>query len=748
MELLKQLNENQYKAVTTTEGPLLILAGAGSGKTRVITYRIAHLIKQKAIAPYSIMAVTFTNKAAAEMRNRITSLIGATGEHVFIKTFHSASVYILRRYGEHIGIPSSFSIYDSKDQETVVKEILLEMKIDPKKHRPAALVSKISEIKDKAELSSVADRSLLYPDNYPFDFGDLYDSYQERLKVRNALDFNDLLIKTVKLLQSSEEVLTKLQNKWQYLMIDEYQDTNKAQYLISKYLATKHKNICVVGDDDQSIYSWRGADIRNILDFEKDYPNAKVVKLEENYRSSKPILDAAAAVIKNNTERKGKDLISFKGDGELPIWCRANNEYGESEFVTNKIVTLKKQEALKNKDFAIFYRTNAQSRIFEDYLRRENIPYRIVGGLKFYDRKEIKDIAAYLKFIVNPFDTVALMRIINTPARGIGPKTIENLRNQAYMERISEWEIIDKEIPINGKLPKGLKQFKDVIINGMLLNAEIPEKSKLSKLVTDIIDNSGIRASLENENSIESKSRLENIDEFINSVFEYETKDPDVTLDQFLQEISLATSEENPNPDDTNSDPTNTVTLMTVHNAKGLEYPVVFLTGMEEGTFPHFNSSDTDEGIEEERRLCYVGITRAMDHLYISSAEFRRSFSGISYKEPSRFLYEIPGENIETHDYQESSSKYNSSFSSTKYSSSTKKSDNLEFNSFKKKTTSPAAKHSSSKFSLKERVSHPKYGRGKIVSIEGSGDNTKLSIVFDSAGLKSFLEKYTPIEKV
>ncbi len=548
MDFKHELNDSQFAAATAVNGPLLILAGAGSGKTRVITYRTANLIKNHKVPPFHIMAVTFTNKAAAEMRKRVIGLIGPAGEQVFIKTFHAACVYILRRYGKHIGIPSNFTIYDSKDQESVIKEILMDLKLDPKKFKPSAIVSKISEIKDKAELSG-QDNSLFFPDNYPFNFASLYDSYNEKLKSRNALDFNDLLIKCVVLLRESAETLEELQNKWEYIMIDEYQDTNKAQYLITKMLADKFRNICVVGDDDQSIYSWRGADIRNILDFEKDYPNAMVVKLEHNYRSTELILEAAHSVIRNNVERKDKKLISFRGDGDKPVYCSANNEYGEAEFVVNKIQTMKSSDKLKNSDFAVFYRTNAQSRIFEDYLRKNDINYRIVGGLKFYDRKEIKDIVAYLKLTVNPFDTISLFRSINNPPRGIGAKSIEKIRDAAYEEQISEWEVIDKEVQLGGKIPAGLVKFRTIMHSFFIKNSYIPEKQKLSDLVKDVINDSGYKRSLEEENTPESKTRLENIDEFLNSVYEYETSNPESALDQFLQDISLLTSEENPMED-------------------------------------------------------------------------------------------------------------------------------------------------------------------------------------------------------
>jgi len=736
--LLEKLNHQQRSAVMHTEGPLLIFAGAGSGKTRVITYRIAYLIREKGVPPYEIFAVTFTNKAAGEMRSRIVDLIGPLGENVFIKTFHSAAVYILRRYGDRAGIVRNFSIYDQKDQESLVKDILVEMRLDPKKVKPSTVVSKISQIKDGSDILEGGDLSTLMPRNFLYSFPDIFETYQARLAAQHALDFNDLLIHTVKLLRDCPDVRESLQRRWRYFMIDEYQDTNYAQYLIGKHLSSASRNLCVVGDDDQSIYSWRGADIRNILNFEKDFGDAHTVTLEENYRSTSQILDVASSVIVNNRNRKPKTIRAFRGEGEPAVWCRTYNEYGEAEYVINSIISLKKREGLKNSDFALFYRTNAQSRIFEEVLRRENIPYRLVGGLKFYDRKEIKDIVSYLRLIANPDDSVSLLRIINVPARGIGAASIERIRDAAYTENISEWEVIRRGLPLKGKLPAGLVQFREIIERGMSLAQGPAGESRLSRLVDEVITLSGYRASLEEEKSIESRSRLENIDEFINSVFDYEARNPEAGLDQFLQEISLLTSEDAPEENAQGSSP---VTLMTVHIAKGLEFPVVFLTGMEEGTFPHSMSSNTDEEIEEERRLCYVGITRAMDRIFITSAEVRRSYAGVDYRSPSRFILEIPSHLLSL-----------SEFVQQGYSSS--RQSRFDFNESapprpaqpRGEAVSRAGK--SLKFRVRDQVLHPKYGQGRITAIDGSGDNIRLTISFVTGGTKSFMEKYTPLEKI
>ena len=522
------------------------------------------------------------------------------------------------------------------------------MKLDPKKVKPSMISSKISEVKDKEAFLEGADVNCLLPDYFSFNFDEVFKKYQQKLAESNALDFNDLLVKTVELVRNSKKSLSEMQRMWHYFMIDEYQDTNYAQYLIAKYLSSASKNICVVGDDDQSIYSWRGADIRNILNFEKDYENTKVITLGENYRSSKQILDAAYAVIQNNENRKDKKITSFRGDGEKAVWCTVNNEYGEGEFVVNTIQSIKSREHLKNSDFAIFYRTNAQSRIFEDFLRREGIPYRIIGGLKFYERKEIKDILAYLKFIVNPDDTVALHRIINTPARGIGKASLDRIIEIAGTENVSEWTVVRDEL-MTGRVPKGLDDFRKIMAKLLKMLPLVPNDLALSQFMKNVIDVTGYRESLREENTLESNSRIDNLDELLNSIYDYEQAFPDATPESFMQDISLYTSEENPGKDP--EEKSNSVTLMTVHNAKGLEFPVVFLTGMEEDTFPHKFSVDTDAGIEEERRLCYVGITRAMDRIYMTSADLRRSYMGPEYKRPSRFLEEIPRNCLEIKSY-------------------------------------------------------------------------------------------------
>ncbi len=748
MDIYGSLNETQRKAVAHISGPLLILAGAGSGKTRVITHRIANLISGGHARPYNIFAVTFTNKAAEEMRNRVSAMIGPAGKSVFIKTFHSASVYILRLYGERIGIPKNFSIYDTGDQESVIKEILIRMKLDPKKIRPSMVASKISEIKDRAELLQGVQIDSMLPKYYNFNFTEIYEEYHRSLKSHNALDFNDLLIKTVELLRQSPETLAGLQARWSYFMIDEYQDTNYSQYLITNLLAGASRNICVVGDDDQSIYSWRGADIRNILNFESDYPETLVVTLGYNYRSTKPILDIASSVIRNNMMRKDKDIVTEREDGERAVWVTANNEYGEAEFVINTIKTLKYRERLSNRDFTIFYRTNAQSRVFEDLLRKENIPYRVVGGLRFYDRKEIKDVLAYLKFIANPKDLVSMLRIINVPPRGIGRSSVEKIREVAASKSISVWDAV-KSGGLTGKAGKSMAEFAESILSLQRMNEEVPGEMPLSKFIEGVLKVTGYMKVLEDEDTFESSARIDNLNEFINGVFAFETANPGCTLDQFLQEISLFTTQEDPDADP--EEAKNSVTLMTIHNAKGLEFPVVFITGMEEEIFPHRLCADSPEGIEEERRLCYVGITRAKDRVFFTGAELRRSYSGVFHREPSRFLLEIPDDLIVKNYYASDSYGGVSRFREQAAAP-------VRGGYFSETAASPEQRaaaadrparmtdDSGSKFRVAETVLHPKYGPGRIVLIEGSGDNVKLTILFGGTK-KVFLEKYTPLEK-
>lgn len=728
METQHLLNEEQNSAVTHTHGPLLILAGAGSGKTRVVTHRIAHLIKTAGIAPYSIVAVTFTNKAAEEMRSRVKGLIGPIAESVMIKTFHALAVYILRRHGDAIGIQSNFTIYDDHDQESVIKDIMREAHIDPKAVKPRMIADKISSIKENTHYIQGGDITLLIPKYHSFNFQEIFLHYQKKLKASNALDFSDLLICTVELLRNGN-VLAQLQSRWQYFMVDEYQDTNYAQYLIAKYLSSQTKNICVVGDDDQSIYSWRGADIRNILNFEKDYPNAKVISLHRNYRSTAPILQAASCVIKNNSRRKDKMLTSHRGDGDPIHVCTSGNEYAEAEFVINTITGLKHKEGCHNKDFAVFYRTNAQSRIFEEFLRKENIPYAVIGSVKFYERKEIKDILSYLRFIANTSDTVSLMRIINTPPRGIGASSIEKIRDAAYEHNAAEWDVI-AHARYEYKLSPALASFKEMMQTLIDKATGIPLDCKLSDMCMSILEDTKYKSTLESENTVEARGRLENIDAFVNSIFEYEHRSPSASLGEYLQDISLFSPADE-------SGINNAVTLMTVHNAKGLEFPVVFLTGLEEGLFPHANASGSEEGLEEERRLFYVGITRAQDKLYITSAESRRSWGALHHKIASRFMGELPPALCEYTKTRTASDHFDS-YPGKAYSSFPAETGHAPSYSCA----------SESKFCVHQKVKHQSFGIGTVTALQGTGDNVKITIRFPNGLTKTFLERYAPLEKI
>ncbi|MCL1911371.1 MAG: UvrD-helicase domain-containing protein [Leptospirales bacterium] len=736
MDIISGLNKNQREAVLHTEGPLLILAGAGSGKTKVITHRIAHIINENKAEPWAIFAVTFTNKAANEMRERVIKLAGPAGNSVFVKTFHSAAVYILRRFGAAIGIPRNFSIYDTNDQAALVKTILEEMKIDTKKNKPSQIASVISGIKDKSDFIDGGDPFINISDfHYIFNLQEIFDTYHERMAKQNALDFNDLLIKCVELLRRSPDTLAALQRQWKYFMVDEYQDTNRVQYIMAKTLASATKNICVVGDDDQSIYSWRGADIRNILDFEKDYSNTSVITLEENYRSTSQILEAASCLIQNNVGRKEKKVIAVNGEGEPIIYNETGNNSLEAEFVANKILSLKTSEKFSYNSFAILYRTNLQSAAFETQLRYKGIPHKTVGGIRFYDRKEIKDITAYLRFVVNLKDDISLMRIINMPPRGIGKAAIEKIKKTADLKfAYNTWEAIDSGA-VDGT---GIASFKELINNLLLL---LKNGEKLSEFVNQTIILSGYMEYVKNKKDAEVE---EIIDRFIDESYDYERANPEASLLDFLQDTSLLTSADSPEANSSEK-----VTLMTVHNAKGLEFPVVFITGMEETIFPHRFSADSEESLEEERRLFYVAITRAMKRLFITNARMRRYFNErVEYNPPSRFIDEIPESLLES-DNEARTRRYFSERPAYKrhmrFKYETPEDDDEDYPQAIEDNERVTPKGSA--FKIKDRVHHNAYGYGTVINIEGSGDNIKLTILF-STERKVFIEKYTSLEKV
>ncbi|HMV44464.1 MAG TPA: 3'-5' exonuclease [Leptospiraceae bacterium] len=725
--LLEKLNEEQKKAVLQTEGPVLILAGAGSGKTRVITHRIAHLILDKGVSPYSICALTFTNKAAAEMKERVIQLIPNSYHGISVKTFHSLCLTLLRSNADLADLKPGFTVYDTSLQESLLKDIIKSMNLDTKVFIPSQIANRISHAKD----------SMILPDEFGIDHRkdfymdhvkEIYKKYEDRKKINNAVDFGDLILKTVLLFKNEPSVIRKYNLIWKYIMIDEYQDTNKIQYELTKLLAGDHKNICVVGDDDQSIYSWRGADIRNILFFEKDFPDTFTVKLEENYRSFSNIIQAASSVIQNNSERKDKKIFSNKPPGDKIRLTQFYSEHEEANAIVKQIQKMYKEEKSYTK-FVIFYRTNAQSRYFEESLRSASIPYKIFGGFRFFDRMEIKDVIAYLSVIVNPGDDVSLLRIINSPPRGIGDTSLERIKDYGLSKGKSLLDSLNDDIPdIRKATYKKMKElynrFHDLI--DLYKNGESP-----SKILIHMLESMGIHEHYQNEDSLESSDRLENIEQFVNAIKEYEENVENPSLSEYLNDIVLLTSEEE------KKDLSDYVTLMTVHNSKGLEFDYVFLTGMEEGTFPHRMSMESESEIEEERRLCYVAITRAKVKLFISHASFTRKFGMVEDRIPSRFLKEIPVELFENSKTTEEF-KYSPDYSPR--AGDRKSNQDLD-------TKQRSISTNGNSFRVGDRVKHKDYGVGKIMDISGSGDNLKVKIAFGYVH-KNFLLAYTKLEKI
>jgi DNA helicase-2/ATP-dependent DNA helicase PcrA len=630
--LLESLNPTQLDAVEHTEGPLLILAGAGSGKTRVLTHRVAYLLDQGLAAPEEVLAITFTNKAAREMKDRVALLVGPDSRRMWVSTFHAFCARILRVHAEKLGYKREFTIYDGADQVRLVKRCIVELGKDPKRFNPRSFQAQISSAKN---VLMAPDDFLRNTEGYIAEnVAEVYDLYQRRLYENNAMDFDDLIMQTVALLELYPEVRERYQTRFKYIHIDEYQDTNHAQYRLVNILAAGHRNLCVVGDDDQSVYSWRGADIRNILDFERDYPEAKVVKLEQNYRSTQTILDAANAVVANNASRKAKALWTAGGEGERIRVFAASDEYAEARFVVSEVERLIEGGA-SPREISVFYRTNAQSRALEDVLVREGVPYQVVGGVRFYERAEIKDAMAYLSVISNPDDSVSLERIINVPKRGLGSTSVAKLQDYASRNGISLYGALAEAdaVGLTGAAKKACRGVRDLFEGLRVAARELPPTESIGA----VLDESGYRRELEAEDTIEAESRLENLEELINAAREYERVEPEPTLEGFLQEQALYSDQ------DSLTSEGGRVTLMTLHNAKGLEFGHVFVVGMEEGTFPHARSLD-EHNLEEERRLAYVGITRARETLTLTHAKLRSSWGEREYRMPSRFLSEIPDE--------------------------------------------------------------------------------------------------------
>ncbi len=695
---LENLNKEQKKAVLYNEGPLLILAGAGSGKTKVLTTKIAYLIKEKNISPYEILAITFTNKAAKEMKERVENLIGEEARFIQISTFHSFGLKLLRENCKTLGYDSNFVIMDSDDSLVIVKKIMKDLNYDIKQFSPKAVKNKISSCKN--ELMSPNDYEKYVAGDFDQIILDVYRKYEEKLKSSNAVDFDDLLLLPIKLFRKHKDILEMYQNRYKYILIDEYQDTNEAQYILSKMISAKYKNICVVGDADQAIYGFRGANYKNILNFEKDYSNALSIKLEQNYRSTKNILDAANCVIRNNQSRKEKNLWSTKGDGEKVTYYRAYDQLDEAHQVASFIKKI--QDSGKSlSQVAILYRTNAQSRVMEEELLKDSIPYHIVGGLSFYSRKEIKDLLAYLKLIYNEKDDVSFLRVINTPKRGIGLKTIQALQTKADINNSSLFDAID-----GGKE----QSFKDLILS----LKKVSETVSLTELIDKVLDASGIRKELEAEKSIEAEVRLENLKEFKSITKAFEERLGLVSLEDFLYEISLV------NDKDEYSEARDKVSLMTVHSVKGLEFDIVFVIGLEEGIFPHMNSLYSSYDVEEERRLCYVAITRAREKLYLFNARRRVLFGNEQINPPSRFLGEIDKDLLETNKVARKEAE-----------------QKIDVNS--------VLRDEEVDYQIGDYVVHDHFGRGKVIDVTNSLVTVAFPIPF---GVKKLLKNHKSLAKI
>lgn len=735
------LNPQQAEAVINTEGPMLIMAGAGSGKTKVLTCRVANLL-QKGVRPYRILAITFTNKAAAEMRERVNNMSGPAAKDVWLFTFHAFCARFLRMEIDKLpGYGGNFAIYDTADSQNLIKQILKEMNLDDKRFQPSGILSRISNAKNALQDAAAFARQA--GDFYEQKVADIYSRYEQKLQLNNALDFDDLLMLSIKLLQENKEVREKYQDRFDYLLVDEYQDTNHAQYLLTKFLAAKHRNICVVGDADQSIYGWRGADIQNILDFEKDYPDAKVIKLEQNYRSTQIILDAANAVIENNTGRKPKNLWTENKSGADIIYFQAVDERDEARFVIEQLQNLQRTENKKLGDMAILYRTNTQSRIFEEMLIKSGISYNMVGGLKFYERKEIKDIIAYLRVIFNPADSLSLLRIINVPKRGIGDASLSKIQAYAAANNVSLFEAVSNAAAIDGLSSRFVSKLDDlagIIFELMNLANEAPVEDLIDRVLRD----TGYLEELENERTPQAQSRIDNLHELISVAQEFAASEEENNLENFLAHVALVSD-----IDDTELGE-DAITLMTLHSSKGLEFPVVFLVGMEEGLFPHARTLMDETEIEEERRLCYVGITRAKEKLFLSSTKMRTIYGNTVTYPPSRFLQEIPARLVKTIKRQERfSALENFKQVSEKYSARPQKPANT-FNphSFMPQKPAAAAGGTGTRFNTGDRVSHSKWGEGMVVSVKDSPDGQEVKVAFAGAGVRSLLTKYAVLKKL
>ena len=747
---LDRLNDKQREAATCIEGPLLILAGAGSGKTSTMTQRIAYMVEQ-GISPYNILAVTFTNKAAKEMRDRIEDLVGDT-RGMWIMTFHAMCLRILKSHGDVIGYKSNFIIYDTQDQKTLIKNIIKELNVNDRDFKPQALLSSISKCKEKE----------ITPKNY-FDFYDdsmrnkvvqsVYDRYQRALRENNAMDFDDLLLNALRVFQQDEASLLEYQQRFKYIMVDEYQDTNTIQYKLIKMLSENHHNICVVGDDDQCIYQWRGADIRNILEFEKDFPETKVIKLEQNYRSVGNIISAAHSVIENNVTRKKKKLWTDKEDGEKITYHRASDEKDEADYVASEIDFLKgssgitRETPYKYSDFAILYRNNVQSRAFEAVFTRRGIPYRVLSGMRYYDRKEIKDMMAYMRLVVNPEDDLSLRRIINEPKRGVGAKTVEKIASFAVVRDESMFDALTSEEVLDTLPGKSYSKVKGMM-ETLVMCREERENLRISDIYDKLLVDTGYLEALEKSNTLEDESRIENLMEFKSAITDYEDQTENPTIEEFMESLTLMAEVDN---HDENQD---AVVLMTMHSAKGLEFPVVFMPGMEDGLFPGHRALDSLSGMEEERRLCYVGMTRAKERLFLTSAEVRMLYGKTEYTRESQFLREVDKKYLKGDGVFDrngvSQAGRNVAGPGVPTGSpdgfSKKKSGYRPFDALKeaKAQTKAKAKEFDTEFLPGERVKHGKFGAGTVKAVTGKA----VTVEFDSGETKKLAKGFAPLKKM
>lgn len=750
-DLIKGLNKEQQEAVRHTEGPLLIMAGAGSGKTRVLTHRIAYLMDEKEVSPRNILAITFTNKAAREMKDRVSKLVGPEGADMWVSTFHSMCVRILRRDIDRIGFNRNFTILDSGDQLSVVKQVLKNLNIDTKQFEPRAMQGQISTAKN--ELISVQEFATKAGNFYDRTVANVYEGYEKILRKNQSLDFDDLIMQTILLFKRVPEVLEYYQRRFQYIHVDEYQDTNHAQYILVKQLANRFQNLCVVGDSDQSIYRWRGADISNILSFEKDYPTAKTVFLEQNYRSTKSILEAANKVISNNPGRKPKNLWTQNPDGQKINYYQGATEQDEAFFVTNKIQELVREEGISPSDIAILYRTNAQSRAIEDTLMKSNVAYQMVGGTRFYDRKEIKDMVAYLRLITNPDDDLSFERVVNEPKRGIGKTSIEKLRAYATENGMSFYQAVEVVdfTGVSKKAAIALAEFGDLIKT----LTQQQEFLTATDMVEAVLERSGYEQMLKNERSIESQSRLENLEEFMTVTQNFEETSEDKSLIAFLTDLALIADIDRVDEED--PDNQEKVTLMTLHAAKGLEFPVVFLIGLEENVFPHSRAMFDEEEMEEERRLAYVGITRAEKQLFLTNAKMRTLYGRTNMNPISRFINEIPDELIDGIEQAKAAMFGPSLFGSgsalgnrTPFGNQSRTKPTEEQVQLKRKAerlqTTTGAENEAWKPG--DKAAHKKWGVGTVVKVQGDGDKLELDVAFPApTGIKRLLAKFAPITK-